>query len=49
MSLLSWRAHADRVEVQAELRDLLVRIRATPKGAEMAAMAPALPVRQAGS
>jgi hypothetical protein len=31
------------------LRDLLIRIRATAKGAEMATMAPASPVRQAGS
>ena len=43
------RAHPDRVELPAELRDLLIRIRATAKGAEMATMAPASPVRQAGS
>jgi hypothetical protein len=49
MSLLSWRAHPERVELAAELRDLLVRIHATAKGAEMAAMARASPVRQASS
>ena len=43
------RAHPDRVELPAELRDLLVRIHATAKGAEMAAMARASPVRQASS
>jgi hypothetical protein len=43
------RAHRDRVELPAELRDLLIRIRATAKGAEMAVMAPASPVRQVGS
>ena len=43
------RAHPDRVELPAELRDLLIRIRATAKRAEMATMAPASPVRQAGS
>jgi hypothetical protein len=35
--------------VPAESRDLLVRIHATAKGAEIAAVARALPVRQAGS
>jgi hypothetical protein len=42
------RAQTDRVELPAELRDLLVRIHATAKRAEMAAMAPASRVRQAG-
>ncbi len=42
------RAHPDRLELPAELRDLLIRIRATAKGAEMATMAPASPRRQAG-
>jgi hypothetical protein len=46
---LGSRAHADRVELPAELRDLLVRICATAKRAEMAAVDPASPVRQAGS
>jgi hypothetical protein len=36
------RAHPDHVELPAELRDLLVRIHATAKGAEMAAMAPGI-------